>query len=210
MSDEDSTGEGRRLRRLEVLFAGAVALFAVVQALVSTRQWWVMREANRIARESMENDTRAWLTVGDDFTMPCLTCEGTGYIGFHWENSGHRPAVQVRSRARVVVVVRTPPDATKSVPELRLPPAYPPKVFEAVGVIAPGQKSFNVKVPFEDPIPPAMVDLIRRKLAGLYVYGFAKYRDGFRARRITTFCMRYEPLPDGQRFTFCPYYNVAR
>jgi len=177
-----------RLRVVEVIFAGAVALFAFVQARVSYWQWDIMSK-------TLEASERAWIVVKEAHTVK-LEADKASVAEVVLANVGQTPAKDFTA----ISGSRVMPKGARFEPvygKLDTPPSH--------GVLGPGHPQ-PVRVPL-GAYTPEIVASIKAGQLVLYTYGRVTYADLIKPDRWATFCNEWEP--DTGDWNVCETYNES-
>lgn len=156
-----------------------------------------MREANNIARDTMERQLRAYLNVTDISQQAPMTV-GAVYkaiVSFH--NKGQTPASNVKVRAFISRKVL--PFPADDFPEMEI------KDGESLVTVAPGEPVYS-NPSFEHLVTAKEIEDFQRGRTAYYVYGNVTYLDVFANEWISSFRACLEP--DG-RYSLCDDGNHA-
>jgi hypothetical protein len=190
------------LRKWEVGFAGVVAAFAVVLAIVSTAQWCAMLKANRstrIAADAAKESADAAIAASRAWIVPIQQTQGqkaAASINLYWKNAGKSPAVHISGTAEYL----TP---------------FPGKFRAGCGQLGKtgwkAQESMTLpedtfsitlqNVPSDWKPPPNSVITTKSKVGMLGIHGCVWYTDVLSSReRTTEFCYMADrivpPIPE--------------
>ena len=173
-------------RCLEIIFTGTVALFTIVLAGVSYKQWQAMERqseamimSNRLLRESNEYANRAWLTVKHVRDAPPIVAGSRAPLTAEIENTGRSPAQNIRVHA-----------ATAYVPLDWPIPERAPESEITSGVIGPGQTR-SVDFGLKQSLSQADVDAINNGTRRIYWFADITYTYQFSPDRLLQFCFYY-------------------
>lgn len=195
-------------RGLEIFFAGTVALFTVVLAVVSCEQWKVMElqgnamiQANVLLGQSNEHANRAWLTIKAVRDAPPIFIGSHASLTADIENTGRSPAQNVRVNGMTAYALLD-----------WVIPGHIPETAESIGVIGPGQiRSVDFKR--NDPLSKLDVEAINNGTRRIYWIADVTYADQFGSDRLLQFCFFYVP-PDKNKsvvsYPVCPSHESVK
>jgi hypothetical protein len=162
-------------------------------AVVSGMQWFVMRDALQLTRESHELGMRAWVLahMGQD----SIPVAAKMVLPLRFKNYGRTPAQSIVDVPRFhvgdkLVILQAPIDRRDE--RYSWSVLGPDASADAIGHIQ---------------LTPEQQDMIRSGKAGLWAYGYIDYSDPFSKHRRTRYCFRYDP--DSGRFAVAHMGNSA-
>ena len=172
-------------RTLEVAFAGVVALFTIVLAVISIKQWDVSRKGLRrtqkaltLTREGLIDVQRAFLYATGAEIIEDPANPTVDHLNIHLQNSG---ITQARSAVVVGNVCTRATDLPKDF-------SYPTftQAPRAGGTIPPKAEPIIIV-----DLGKSQTQQTKTHQTKMFVWGDLTYRDVFNVKHLTEFCMAY-------------------
>jgi hypothetical protein len=186
-SSASESKQGRRERRLHLIFAAVIAIAAVVY---TTAAIWQLRLFSR----QVTVEQRAWVGINAIRIRTEFRPEEPIRFEVRSENTGRTPALNVVIKK---IVSSDPPN--QETIDIPIDELEPTKI-----VISPGNKFSGLTKPVR--LTETEIEAIKENRARIYIFGTIYYEDIFDRGHKTTYCAFYtsEYHPHVE---FCPWFN---
>lgn len=154
-------------------------LFATgINVYVAEKQWEAMDRAVMVSDKTMEQSTRAWVTLKDGQLQAPIQPGAFPSDTYHLINTGHSPALKVQTGHELYFLARLP----KTIGEVQIHKA------QGIGVL--GQDNFKTTKYIRDSraISQEEFQALRDKKLFAYSIGVVTYEDIFGKSHKTSFC----------------------